>query len=62
MKPLIDRVTESIDNTKENGYTFDKWTAEEMAMDLAYYGADIEHEDINDIIKAVNIYLNKDLQ
>jgi len=51
---LIDIVAEAYRNAIENGYEIDKWTDEDIAIDMCEYDADLEMfptEEIEECLK-----------
>lgn len=50
---LTKQVREALKNAKENGYSFDGWTDNDIACDLVAYDADLETQDIEALIQVI---------
>lgn len=50
---LKELVFEALSNAKDNGYTFDGMSAEEIAEDMVQYDANLEAVDAEDLVPLI---------
>lgn len=53
---LRGRVFSSLKNATEQGYSFDGWADEDIALDLLAYAADVEDATLQDLIPHVRAW------
>ena len=53
------RIFESLDNSKENGYSPEECSAEYLAADMASYDSDLEDVDVKEMLPHINEWLAK---
>lgn len=57
LTPCQRDVFEALDSAiRDSGYTFEKWTGQEIADDLNRYAPDIDQYELDEVIAAVDLY------